>query len=214
MAVDMFLKIEGIDGEAQDAQYGRQIDVLAWSWGASQSGTTHFGGGGGKASFQDLSVTKWTDRSTAILLARLADGRRIDEARLTVRRGGEKPVTLLVLTMKRLLVTSLSLGGSGGEDRLTENITLNFAEFSFQYVEQLWRGELGAKPEFSWNIATNHPPGWKPPPPRQNVFVPPPIIEESVIEDSADDGCPEGSEMVYFEGGGRDCMPIELPIEQ
>ena len=37
-----------------------EIDVLAWSWGASQSGTTHLGSGGGagKVNVQDLSFTK------------------------------------------------------------------------------------------------------------------------------------------------------------
>ena len=48
MAVDMFLDIEGeIEGESQDAEHERSIDVLAWSWGLSQSGSFHVGGGGG-----------------------------------------------------------------------------------------------------------------------------------------------------------------------
>ena len=46
MAVDMFLKVDNIDGESQDAKHGKEIDVLAWSWGLSQSATTHVGGGG------------------------------------------------------------------------------------------------------------------------------------------------------------------------
>ena len=47
MAVDMFLKLTDIKGEAQDDSHKEEIDVLAWSWGMSQSGTTHVGGGGG-----------------------------------------------------------------------------------------------------------------------------------------------------------------------
>ena len=38
--------------------------------------------------------------------------------------------------MKEVLVTSVSTGGSGGEDRLTENVTLNFAEFKVEYTPQ------------------------------------------------------------------------------
>jgi type VI secretion system secreted protein Hcp len=37
-AVDMFIKIEGIDGESRDSKHNEWIDVLAWSWGASSSG--------------------------------------------------------------------------------------------------------------------------------------------------------------------------------
>ena len=37
-----------------------KIDILAWSWGLSNSGTAHVGGGAGagKVNVQDISVTK------------------------------------------------------------------------------------------------------------------------------------------------------------
>ncbi|MDN3722726.1 type VI secretion system tube protein Hcp [Roseibium salinum] len=41
------MELEGIKGEAQDKSHKDKIDVLSWSWGASQSGTTHMGGGSG-----------------------------------------------------------------------------------------------------------------------------------------------------------------------
>ncbi|MCC6131760.1 MAG: type VI secretion system tube protein Hcp, partial [Acidobacteria bacterium] len=47
MAVDYFLKIEGVPGESQDEQHKDWIDMMSWSWGESQSGTMSFGGGGG-----------------------------------------------------------------------------------------------------------------------------------------------------------------------
>jgi len=38
MAVDMFIKIDTVDGEAQDSKHKKEIDVLTWSWGLSNSG--------------------------------------------------------------------------------------------------------------------------------------------------------------------------------
>jgi type VI secretion system secreted protein Hcp len=38
--------------------------------------------------------------------------------------------------MTECLITAVSTGGSGGEDRLTENVTINFAKIKFEYVEQ------------------------------------------------------------------------------
>src|SRR5919197_1518553 len=70
MAVDMFLHVDGIKGESRDAQHKDDIDVLAWSWGASNSGSAHMGGGGGsgKVNVQDLSITKYVDKSSPLLL--------------------------------------------------------------------------------------------------------------------------------------------------
>ena len=157
MAVDMFLKLDGIDGEAQDETYADQIDVLAWNWGASQSGSTHMGGGSGsgKASVQDLSITKYVDSSSHKLLGVISKGTHISEAILTIRKAGDTPLDYVVLTMTNCIITSVSTGGSGGEDRLTENISINFEEFEFAYTPQKEDGSAGAVMPFKFNIAQN-----------------------------------------------------------
>jgi type VI secretion system secreted protein Hcp len=125
----MFIKIEGIEGESIDAAHRDEIDILAWSWGMSNDGTTHSGGGGaGKVSFQDLTITKYVDKSTPNLMKACSTGAPIPGAVLIVRKAGADPIEYLVIRMENILVTSVSTGGSGGEDRLTENVTLNFSK--------------------------------------------------------------------------------------
>lgn len=157
MAVDMFLKIEGIKGESQDSKHKDEIDVLAWSWGMSQSGTTHTGGGGGagKVNVQDLSVTKYLDKASPNLMLYCCNGKHISEMNLTVRKAGENALEYLKVTMKNGLVSSISDGGSGGEDRLTENVTLNFAEVKVEYTPQKADGSGDAAIEMAWDIAKN-----------------------------------------------------------
>ena len=157
MAVDMFLKIEGIEGESKDKGHGKEIDVLSWSWGMSQSGTGHVGGGGGagKVNVQDISVTKYIDKSSPDLMLTCCNGKHLGEAKLTVRKAGENPLEYLIITMTDVLISSVSTGGSGGEDRLTENVTLNFAKVKVEYTEQTAKGGAGAKPKMGWDIAAN-----------------------------------------------------------
>lgn len=157
MAVDMFIKIEGIKGESKDDKHKDQIDVLAWSWGMSQSGTFHTGGGGGagKVNVQDLSLTKWVDVSSPVLMLSCSNGEHIKKAELFVRKAGKDPLEYIVITMEKVMVTSLSTGGSGGEDRLTENVTLNFAKASFKYVQQSDTGGQDAAKTYNWDIEAN-----------------------------------------------------------
>jgi len=157
MAVNMFIKIGDIKGESVDAKHAGEIDVLSWSWGMSQSGTTHTGGGSGagKVSVQDISVTKFFDVATPPVMLACCNGQHFKEARLTVRKAGTKPLEYLKITMKEVLVSSVSTGGSNGEDRITENITLNFAEYKVEYTPQKADGSGGAAIAAGWNIARN-----------------------------------------------------------
>jgi type VI secretion system secreted protein Hcp len=156
----MFLKLGDLKGESVDGTHKDEMDVLAWSWGMSQSGTTHMGGGGGsgKVAVQDLSVTKYVDKCSPALILACCDGTHYPEAVLTVRKAGKTALEYIKLTMKELIVSSVSTGGSGGEDRLTENLVLNFAEFKVEYTPQKPDGSGDAVVEKAWNIAENKAP--------------------------------------------------------
>jgi len=158
MAVDMFIKIGDLKGEARDKTHKEEIDVLAWSWGMSNSGSAHVGGGAGagKVNVQDLSLTKYVDACTTPLMLACCNGKHFPSALLTVRKAGETPLEYLKITMTEVLISSLSTGGSGGEDRLTENVTLNFAKVKVEYAEQSTTGSQAPKPTtMTWNIAEN-----------------------------------------------------------
>lgn len=159
-AVDVFLSLgKDIPGESTDGAHSGAVDVLSWSWGLANSGSTHIGGGGGagKVSFQDLSVTKYVDKASPKLMAVCAAGTHIPEATLFVRKAGQVPFDYIKITLSEVLVTSVSTGGSSGEDRLTENVTLNFAKVKFEYTTTKKDGTAGATIPFGWNIAENTP---------------------------------------------------------
>ena len=159
MAVDIFLDIEGIKGESKDHKHKDTIDVLSWSWGMSQSGTAHMGGGAGagKVSVQDINFTHYLDKSSPTLMLHCWNGKHIKKAKLIIRKAGEKPLEYLTVEMEDILVSHVSTGGSHGEDRLTENVTLNFAKFKAEYQEQKQDGSGGPKTEAKWDIPAGKP---------------------------------------------------------
>jgi type VI secretion system secreted protein Hcp len=158
MAVDIFLKLDAVTGESRDAKHEKEIDILSWSWGMSQSGTSHMGGGagGGKVAVQDLHITKFIDRSSPTLALFCCNGKHIAKGTLTVRKAGDNPLEYLKLDLEEIIITSYTTGGSGSEDRLTENVSLNFAKFTHIYTPQNnLTGAAEGKVETKWHIAKN-----------------------------------------------------------
>src|SRR5208283_1015037 len=142
MAVDMFLKLATVTGESKDKVHTNEIDVLSWSWGMSNSGTAHVGGGAGsgKVNVQDLTVTKYVDSSSPKLMLACCNGTHYANGLLTVRKAGGNPVEYIKLKLETVLIAGIATGGSLTEDRLTENLILNFAKVSVDYTPQDAKG--------------------------------------------------------------------------
>lgn len=157
MTVDCFMKLDGIEGDSVAKDHEGEIDVLAWSWGMTNSGTTHIatGGGGGVVSVQDIVLTKRIDKaSTALMLACLT-GKHIGEGILTCRKAGgdEGQIDYLKITMTDIIITNHSTGGSGDSDFFTENVALNFAKVEVEFWPQEAAGGQGGSSVITYNIA-------------------------------------------------------------
>lgn len=157
MAVDMFLELDGVKGESVDKHHKDKIDILSWQWGLSNSGTFHHGSGGGagKAAFADIMVTKYVDAASPNIMLFCANGKHFAKGKIIVRKAGENPLEYLTVAFEKALVTSYSTGGSGGAERIVENVALNFAKVKVEYVTQSEKGGKGTPHAFAWDIAAN-----------------------------------------------------------
>lgn len=138
MASDMTLKLTGIEGESQREGHVNEIDVLSFTFGATQSGTAHVGMGStaGQANVQDLSITKYVDKATPLLFLNCMSGKHVDEATLSVRKAGGTPLDYFKVTLTQVIVTSVQTGASGSDDRVQETVSLNFSTIKTEYTPQ------------------------------------------------------------------------------
>lgn len=157
MAVDYFLKIDGIKGESKDDKHKDEIDLLAWSWGESNSGSSAAGGGGGagKVSMQDFNFVMTCNKATPELMLACAVGKHIKEATLTCRKAGTDQQEYLKIKFSDLLVSSYQTGGSAGAEIPTENISLNFSKIEYDYKPQKPDGTLDAAVKAGYDLKLN-----------------------------------------------------------
>ena len=151
----IFLDIAGIAGESTDPSHTNQVDVLGWSWGMINSGSAQTGVSTNKASFQSLNVTKYVDKASPQLMLACAKGAHISMATLYVRNTDTNPIEFIKIQLTNVLVTTVSTGGSGGEDQLTENVSLNFANVQLDYISVKPDVDAGTPFSFRWDIPDN-----------------------------------------------------------
>lgn len=158
MAQDIFLKINGIDGEALDNSHKNEIEVLNWRWSVRQESNMHSGSGGGagKASVEDLEFEHFADRSTPNLMKYCLTGKHIGSALLTVRKAGGEPLEYLKLTMEDVIVTMVQPYGSAEDSvRIREKVRLSFARIKQEYSVQNAQGGSGGAVTASYDIQKN-----------------------------------------------------------
>jgi type VI secretion system secreted protein Hcp len=163
MAVsDYLLEIKGPDlkGESQDAQFKEAIEIDSWSW-SGHNVSTHqrgSGGGAGKVAHGDFQAQRHFDKASVVLFDKLNCGDHFKEAILHCRKKtGDKGQALeyLRITMKKVTVSNVSLGGSEDGTSVSESLSLSYEEVKFEYTEQKPDGTKGGVTQAGWNLAQN-----------------------------------------------------------
>ena len=159
MAVDYFLRIDGIPGESKDSKHKDEIDVEAWSWGEVnpvQHGPGS-GVGAGKVQMQDFNFTTRFSKASPSLMLACASGKHLKSAVLTARRGGDKAqAEFLTFSLSDVLVSSYQTAGAeAGDVAPVDSVSLNFAKIQIEYKEQKADGSLGGSIKAGWDAKQN-----------------------------------------------------------
>jgi len=154
MAADIFAKIGDIKGESQDEKHKDEIELLAWSWGVSQTGSMQYGSGGGtgKATFSDFSITHNVDKASPVLMKACATGEHIKEATITARKAGKGQQEFLIFKFSDIVITGVHPSGHGGDGGPTESVTLQATKYDVEYKPQKPDGSLDAGVKFGYDV--------------------------------------------------------------
>jgi type VI secretion system secreted protein Hcp len=159
MASDYLLELDGIKGESLDPKHPGTIEVLSFSWGATNQGSFGTGGGAGKVSVHDLTITKSVDASSPKLFMGCATGQHIKSATLYVRKAAQKiPIDYYTIKLTDVLVSSFQATGDHGSYKPQDSFSLNFAKIEFDYRPQHADGTYGPA-IIAIVLNAEHPPG-------------------------------------------------------
>lgn len=154
MAVDYYLKLDGIQGESTREGHANEIALQSWSWGASQQSTVSStgGSGAGKVDLSNLSIMTEFDKSTPKFFKSICAGTHIKTGTLSAIKAGADGKLFLKIDFKELFVTSVQ--ASAGNERPSVSATFSYNEIKIEYSEQKEDGTLTSTGEVSYSTKT------------------------------------------------------------
>lgn len=158
MSVDMFCKIEGVDGESTDDKHKDWIEILSYGHGVSQpvSGASRTGGRtGGRADFQDFTITKTLDKATPDLNLKCCNGAHIPKIEIELCLATEDKHVFMKYELEDVIVSSVSPGGSSGEVRPMESVSFAYGRIKWEYTPIDQKGKPGAAVDRTWILEEN-----------------------------------------------------------
>jgi len=155
MAVDYFLKLDGIDGESQDDNHKNEISVLSFSLGGSQvtSVAGSGGSGAGKVDLADLSIMKYYDKASTKIFKAMCQGTHIKTGTLTAVKAGGEGKPFMKIDFKELFVTSQQISASS--EVPTESVSFSYNQIKTEYSVQDEKGILTTTGAITFDLKAN-----------------------------------------------------------
>ena len=157
MANDIFLKVDGIKGESADVNHPNEIEVASWSWGVSEVLLSSGSGGvvGGIPKFSNLVIGKPLDKSSPSLLRACLKAKHIKEVVLTQRRAGAGKTNFVTITLRDVLISSLSDVEANGATAPTETVTFVFGKVIYEYIPNKPNGQPDVPVTLRWDVSAH-----------------------------------------------------------
>ena len=160
---DIFLKLDGINGESTDGRHPREIEILSYTQtfsGPFAHSTPNTGAAAGKTVCGPVTVMKYVDVSSPDLILNAANGRHIPRAVFTFRRPGKDPVEYYKVTLEDVIVLEVEQSDSKlnfpnpAPPRAIEKVSLIGRRFLFEYTATTATGASGARPKSGWDCVS------------------------------------------------------------
>jgi type VI secretion system secreted protein Hcp len=147
-----------VAGESTLTDYAGKMELLSFSHGVAMQITGDLSNTertSGKPNHQDMTVTKYLDKASPLLAQGCCQGTGYKQVDIIIGRNDSgKVIEMMRYTMKNVLISSISVGGGGG-DKPVETVTLNYNDIAWKFTSQ--HGEVGKDGVVNgtWNLAKN-----------------------------------------------------------
>lgn len=129
-AVEIFLKIDGVAGDAKGNGHEGWIAVDSFNYGITRPA-----GPDQKAGHRGLTLVKGVDKASPFLYLYCSNGRPLEEVVLEITHTTGDHMGVQEFRMRRATITSVQTSGSTGNKEATERLTLQYQAVAWTYLK-------------------------------------------------------------------------------
>ncbi|MCY2988639.1 MAG: type VI secretion system tube protein Hcp [Planctomycetota bacterium] len=153
----LFIKFDGIEGEANDKDHKGWTDLQSFSWGLHKAGAGATGQTRrrGVVTVEDVVCTKEYDKSSPKLAEAICLGKVFPKVEIhdSTTYGDGNRAVFLKYELKNVMVSSMNTSAAGSGDAVpTDSFSLNFEEVKQTYVEYDAKGGKKGNIEMTWKV--------------------------------------------------------------
>jgi type VI secretion system secreted protein Hcp len=167
-SLEIFLKLDGIDGESTVVGHEKAIVVLSYEQGIDRPPAPTMGGGGssGRPNFSGVRFRKAVDTGSIPILLACTTGSHIKDARFTFRHPGTGfdfyKVTFDDVAVVQIVqragvgvqypISFATLSAGDDDAGVLDEVTLAYTKIRWEYVPQKPDGSPGSPIKGGWDI--------------------------------------------------------------
>jgi type VI secretion system secreted protein Hcp len=156
--VDMFLKLDGVDGESPDPAHKNEIQLDGFRVNLVSPRDSFTNQAGGVRRWSHLSMRGKIDKSTPLLFMKLATNAKIPKAVLTCRKAGKEQFEYFKITLSEVLVVKVQAGdleATGGDVIPHCDFDLAYGKIEISAQTQTSMGTMGGPVMFLDDLMSN-----------------------------------------------------------
>jgi type VI protein secretion system component Hcp len=128
MALEIFLRLDGVTGGSRNYYHGGWADVVSWQWNLS--------GAGAALPPDQLRVIKRVGMESPVIMGLWAQGGVVPAAEINIvpvvgKRDAQQK--FISVKFQNLRVLAVEVGGNCEDNHATETLTLMFEQVRFEY---------------------------------------------------------------------------------
>lgn len=152
----IYIKYEGIDGEATHETHKKWLDVGSLQWGVGRAISTPSGSTANREasepSVSEVTITKMMDASSPKFFVESVTGAVGKKVEIHLVTTGSPGVTYAEYVLTDALVSAYSM--SSGGDRPSESISISFTKMEYKFIPYDNKNKAGTPISVSYDIST------------------------------------------------------------